>query len=280
MKTCQRTIVLQHSWSEADTPVEQEPSIQKYCGKDAYIFMLEVICGLQSHVLAENEITSQFKKSFLEYIKSDHKNPLLIKIMEKLLKDAKEVRTKHLIGLGHNTYAGLTRSIMERKNKLESILILGSGDLAIDLCYQFKKKYDVYISARNPEKVKTLCLEHGVKAVPWMDAKEYCNFSHMANTLGGNQVLLDHSFFKSWAASHNKNNILVDLSSPSTIDTSFSLGEGVFRLEDLFSLGATKNKDKMDKISQARDYMKKLAQHRDLSFMLSLPFGWEELQFA
>src|SRR5690606_16003183 len=117
--------------------------------------LLEIICGLKSKLLGENEIVGQFKASYHNYASTKNKSTELLRIIEKLFKDAKEIRTDYLLGLCQKTYSSIARKHIVSINKADHVLILGSGQLAEDLINQFKKKVTVFISARNTQKVES-----------------------------------------------------------------------------------------------------------------------------
>ncbi len=64
------------------------------------------------------------------------------------------------------------------------------------------------------------------------------------------------------------------------INTSFSSTEEVYRLEDIFEFGKNLNKSKQQKVQSAHAAIETLVEKRINSFALSLPFGWEEVQFV
>src|SRR5690606_32390758 len=107
LRTCQRTLVLAYDRS----PFEDRAPVPHtlLSGSDAYLFLLETICGLKSKLIGENEIVGQFKEAYKMYAQSTLKDTRLLAILEKLFKDAKDIRTQYLIGISQKTYASLTR---------------------------------------------------------------------------------------------------------------------------------------------------------------------------
>lgn len=260
MRTCQRTIVLSYDHN----PLEQinDTSIHEYLeGKEAYSYLLEIICGLKSKLVGENEIVGQFKDAYKEYVTQDEKCSKLLQIIEKLFKDAKEVRTKYLLGLSQKTYSSIARKHIVSKNKADSVLILGSGQLAEDLINQFKKKTNVFISARNTEKVNTLANIHGLTIVPWEDKNVFLDFPFIANSIGCKHIILDEAFFLNWTQKHERK-LFVDLGSPSAIRTKYDYHQGVMKLDDVFGEGAIHEQHKKNQIKIARTAMAGIANKR------------------
>lgn len=260
MKTCQRTIVLSYDHN----PLEQinDNNIHEYLeGKEAYSYLLEIICGLKSKLVGENEIVGQFKDAYKGYVVQEQKCSRLLQIIEKLFKDAKEVRTKYLLGLSQKTYSSIARKHIVSKHKADSVLILGSGLLAEDLINQFKKKTNVYISARNTERVNELAKVHGLTIVPWGNTDIFKDFPFIANSIGFKGTLLEEKFFQVWIQKHERK-LFVDLGSPSAIQTDFSYDQGVMKLDDVFGEGAIHETHKKNQIEIARTAMEGIVTKR------------------
>jgi len=264
MGTCQRTLVLTYG-SELSLADKQNLLNTKLTGNDAYGYLLEIICGLKSKLIGENEIVSQFKSSYQEYTVKEAKCSKLLTIIEKLFKDAKEVRTNYLIGLSQKTYSSIARKHIVNKFKADSVLIIGSGQLAEDLINQFKKKVKVYISARNTEKVESLAKIHNIEIVPWGYHESLLRFPYIANSIGFKDVLFNEDFFNDWAKRH-ENKLFVDLGSPSAVQTSFNYSQGVMKLDDVFEEGAIHETQKIDQVEKARKAMVGIVEKRSKVF--------------
>jgi glutamyl-tRNA reductase len=234
-------------------------------GKEAYLFLLETICGLKSKLIGENEIVGQFKLAFKEFIAKENKDKRLIRILEKLFKDAKEIRTDYLLGLSQKTYASITRKHICNSLHADKVLILGSGTLAEDLINQFKKYTKVYISARNTERVAELADLHDLEVVPWLNRDHIAHFSFIANTVGTICTILEESFFTTWTG-QNEKRFFVDLGSPSSIKTNLTLKDGVMKLDDIFQEGAVHEKHKLNQINKAKYAMSEIVEKRILLF--------------
>ena len=267
LKTCQRSLVLtfdDYPFSSSELPVHEIHS-----GDSAYIFLLETICGLKSKLIGENEIVGQFKEAYKLYAQQTLKNTKLLLILEKLFKDAKEIRTQYLIGISQKTYASITRKHLIQKAKASHVVVIGSGALAEDLINQFKKKAQVSLCARNEDKVKELAALHGLNIIPWSNRAELSGQPFIANTIGTDTILFDQDFFKEWA-SLNTNRLFVDLGSPSAIKTSFKMNEFVVRLDDIFKEGAIVEEQKQLQIQLARAAMKEVTVKRKSLFEAKL----------
>jgi glutamyl-tRNA reductase len=276
LQTCQRSLVLSFSDQAVD---QQNQSLYhwKHEADEAYIFLLETICGLNSKLLGENEIVGQFKLAYQQFLNNPNRDKQLIVILEKLFKDAKDIRTKYLTGLSQKTYASLTRKIILSGPGTKKVLILGSGTLAEDLINQFKKKAEVYICARNNERILELQQLHDIKILAWDDFYGSHRFSHIANTIGFEGNLFQENFFNEWKTYHPEG-IFVDLGSPSVIETNLKKEHGVWKLEDIFTEGACHESFKWNQISQAKQAMSAIVEKRRLFFKkkMSTPQLWNK----
>lgn len=281
LRTCQRTILVGHNLapfqyvnSRADMEVHEEEM--------AYQFLLETICGLKSRLVAENEITGQFKEAYLTYLKNSFKAPLIMNVLEKLFKDAKEVRTLYLHNVGQQSYAGMSRHFLKQKKKCGKVLLVGSGSLTKDLIKLLDKHYEIYVSARSEEKIKELLKQFthkSIKTVSWKDYSSYETFELIVNTIGADDTtIFNDVFFKNWKKAQGE--IFVDLGTPSVIKTEMSEKHGVYRLEHVFKEAQKLEKEKEQKVEKAKDHIVKLVEKRKLSFSLNVPFGWEDLHFV
>jgi len=251
LKTCQRTLVL----SLQDKTIKSHTlSHQLYVGQDAYLFLLETICGLKSKLVGENEIVGQFKDAYKVYAVDMNRDNKLLAVLEKLFKDAKDIRTKYLIGISQKTYASLTRRHFISQAHADHIIVLGSGQLAEDLINQFKKKAKVSICARNLARASELARIHQIETIDWDKREELFKFPFIANTIGTDSILWNEDFFNKWSNLHERK-LFVDLGSPSAIETPLSYEDGIVRLDDIFNEGVVVEGQKQTQIALARQEM-------------------------
>jgi glutamyl-tRNA reductase len=290
LKTCQRTLIM--GIGEApflhlrDNALREDVITDIFEGHDAYVFLLETICGLRSEVVAENEVVGQFKEAYQEFMKIPERSTHLLSILGKLFQDNKKIRTDHLTEIGQLTYAGIARKLIHNAVNDGDVLVLGSGTLAEDLIKLLKKKHNVFISARNSVRVEELSKTYGLKSIPWGDKDEYANFPFIVNTIGANDIIFNQQFFKRFFA-HNfletlsqQMKLFIDLGSPSVIETTYTERDGVLRLEDIFRQSAKLNIEKMEKVNKAKSAILLLAQKRGAPVQSSTPFDWEDLQLV
>ena len=267
LSTCQRTLVLSFNPNSFQTldSIDNIEGHQRLEGLEAYSFLLEIICGLQSKLQAENEIVNQFKTAYKNYVSTESRSSQILQIIEKLFKDAKEIRTNYLMGLTQKTYSSIARKHIVNRFKSDNVLILGSGALAEDLINQFKKKTNVFISARNTNEVQKLANLHSIEVTPWGYHENLLKFPFIANSIGFDGVLFNEDFFKDWSHRHDSK-LFVDLGSPSAVQTEMTYEQGVMKLEDVFKEGAIHETSKLNQIEKARMAMKTIAQKRQSVF--------------
>lgn len=280
LSTCQRTVVLGLN----NMPLYGLKTIcnemQVFNGQAGYQYLLEIICGLQSRLTGENEIVAQVKEAYDNYKKLPKKNTHIMSIIEKLLKDAKEIRTKHLVEIGQQSYAGITKKIIDSQNYNGPILILGSGKLAKDVLTSLSKRNHIYLSARNEIKVRELCNLFSIEFVDWRDIERYQSFPYIVNTIGADEIVFYDEFFDGWDIITNPNKAFIDLGSPSIIETLRGPEQGVHLLEDVFKFGNQLDSKKEVKIGMAKQEIEKLVSKRLNSFSVHYPFGWEDLHLV
>lgn len=115
--TCLRTLFF-------DVQEIPELGAATFSGREAYQFLIQVLCGLESPVFGETEVFGQFKNQ-MESFPSQHRA-----LVQTLLTDVKTIRTKHLKGLGGSSYGSLAR---EYFGKSKFLLLIGAGHLAQEI---------------------------------------------------------------------------------------------------------------------------------------------------
>ncbi|MEI8346468.1 MAG: hypothetical protein WCG27_03310, partial [Pseudomonadota bacterium] len=278
LRTCQRLLLLSLAPIDGDTETSPFapnaktflPEMEHYAGPEAYRYLLEVICGLRSLLLGEQEITGQFRQAFQDFLATPNRCSELILILEKLLKDSKEIRHRYLQNVGQQSYASITRYLLNKKAPHQGILLLGTGPLAQDMIKILKKRHQIHLSARNEEKTNALCQAHSLVKIPWDDHKRAVQFPSIINTIGAdNTTLFPEEFFDEWEKGPLSPRIFIDLGSPSVIKTQKKQSDGVYRLEDIFQEGAQLNQEKQAQVARARVAIREIMQARAVNLSMS-----------
>lgn len=141
--TCLRSLAIVDPTFEA----EAEPKDQVYSGQQAYQFLLELICGLHSPVVGETEVFGQFKTFATEWVA---RQPQKASLVQRLLGDAKAIRTQYLNQIGIQSYGSWVR----KQLRASEVHIIGGGQLAKEvLPYVQKQASSVALHVRTPSKV-------------------------------------------------------------------------------------------------------------------------------
>ena len=282
LTTCQRTLYLGFSFIPHSTLQNFQGQTEIFVGSHAYKFLLETICGLRSKIIGENEIVSQFKSSFSEYLGRKNRNPQLIRVLEKILQDSKRVRTKHLSRVGQQSYAGITRQLLEKKNASKKALILGNGALSQSVVKLLKKRFDLYVTGRNPKKIELFQKINDIKPIKWLDFSSWSRFQFIINTIGAKETLIDDTFFHQWVKNHPevKMRQFVDLGTPSVLNTSLKSEHGVAKLNDIFKTGDIMEQEKKFKVGLAKIAIEELTNLRMTTLCIKEMPGFKEQKFA
>jgi glutamyl-tRNA reductase len=281
LKTCQRTLLIGFNQGPLQVLPDQQitANAEVIQGSEAYRFLLETICGLKSRIVGENEIVHQFKEAYQHFCEGQAPNSHVQKLLEKLFKDAKDIRSTYLLELGLMTYAGIVRKLAGESAQKE-ILVLGSGRLAEDIIKICARKYSITLCARNEERLAELSRTHNIQTVSWQQRENLHNLPFLVNTIGRKEAFLSDTFLRKWTDTHASTRRLVDLAEPSPFFHWQKSGAGVMLLEDIFKKAEGLDVKRETKIKKAHQAINDATIKRDETFTINLPFGWEELHFA
>jgi glutamyl-tRNA reductase len=153
-QTCLRRISLLHKSESVALTSNFPESFEIFEGKAAYNFLLEVVCGLRSPLVGETAVMGQFREfcATTRYPSSEWGH-YLRRLTSDLLVDAKRVRCRHLEGLGSQSYGGMVRQHIKN---VPSVLVLGAGQLALEILPWLIGKTDVTVFYRNAMRAETM----------------------------------------------------------------------------------------------------------------------------
>lgn len=147
-QTCLRRIILFNQAENRSLIASASAGSEIYRGKDSYRFLLEVICGLRSPLIAETEVLGQFRV-FCAKTKFPPTSWgwFLRRLTSDLMADAKSVRRRHLERLGSQSYGGLVRQHLKG---IPAVALIGAGHLASEIVPWLIGKAHVTLFCRNP----------------------------------------------------------------------------------------------------------------------------------
>lgn len=157
VKTCLREVRI------ATLPPDSRPApmeahaagYEAYSGAEAYRFLLQLACGLESEIAGETEILGQIKQSWRDYEAAHAAEARALRPwMQRLLQDTKEVRTEYVVGLGSATYGSLVRRLLGGTPTGPTLLV-GAGQLA-ETILPFLDTGEVLVWNRSRERAEAM----------------------------------------------------------------------------------------------------------------------------
>lgn len=145
-KTCLRQIVFAPADDAAHLP-EDAVYMQD---QEATQFLIEVLCGLHSPLLGENEVFGQFKQ-FLEENGSHEIFSSQQKWIQFVLQEVKRVRSQYIHLLGSKSYGSMLRKLTQESSEIS---IFGTGQFAEEILPWLSHKKKLQLVGRNTERLK------------------------------------------------------------------------------------------------------------------------------
>ncbi|MGI9290734.1 MAG: hypothetical protein ACR2QG_05600 [Gammaproteobacteria bacterium] len=108
-------------------------------GSKAYGFLLQTICGLNSSVPGETNITGQFKCAWKRWRSNTANSEYIDALMNELLEDSKLIRLQHLNGTGGASYGSLVRKLIQPLDH-SKLLFVGAGKFATSMMPFFSRQ--------------------------------------------------------------------------------------------------------------------------------------------
>lgn len=278
MQTCLRRILFLNAHDNRDLIETVESSnliplnVEIFRGQQAYAFLLEVICGLNSPIVGETAVMGQFKEFLLnaKFPKTSWGN-FLRQLATNLMIDAKRVRHNHLQGIGSQSYGSLVR---QHVKGLPTVAVLGSGKLAREILPWLIGKTKVRVFYRNWQHAKDLLEEYPeIELVQYSDGDNGWEQGEaglvIAAPLNADQVA---RWSQVQSVSFTK---CLDLRGEAASDP-IALPTPVIKLNELFEALRTERERLAGHVEAARAEIKQLVQRQSQQAQFR-PFGWEDL---
>ncbi len=271
-QTCLRRIVLLHK-SASHTLISTLPeSAEIYEGQAAYNFLLEVICGLRSPLVAETAVMGQFKEfCATARFPMNEWGAFLRRLTSDLLVDAKRVRARHLEGLGSQSYGGMVRQHLKG---VPSVIVFGAGQLAEEILPWIVGKNDATVCARNLEHAKVLADQfEGLHLQQFTMSAAIEEMRETAVVIAAPIKAVDvETWMKAQATPFVK---VIDLRGEAESDPVRS-SLPVVRLSEMFAALRNERPKLIARVAAARAEITSAAQ-RLIEQAQFRPFGWEDL---
>lgn len=266
-KTCLREIAILDS-RQVRAEVLQAGD-QLYLREDGYAFLLEVICGLHSPILGETEVLGQFKK-FAQRAEERPGWRCTAPWIQRLIADAKRVRTNHLTGLGGRSYGQLARTRLEHCPR---IFILGSGHLAGEvLPWLEEKRVDLF--CRRPESAAGLLDRHAGVRIHALDEPVAADAAATGLIVA---APMSSTEIAAWVSRAGVNiHTVVDLRGESPADPLTGVDAQVVHFKEVLDDLETNCRFATARVERAKVEIRQRAQDFWDRYEVR-PFGWEDL---
>jgi glutamyl-tRNA reductase len=246
--------------------------IEVYRGREAYGFLLEVICGLNSPLLCETAVMGQFRE-FCANAKFPNTSWgwFLRQLTSNVLVDAKRVRHDHLQGVGSQSYGSLVR---QHVKGMPAVAVLGAGQLAREILPWLIGKTKARLFYRNWLHAKDLLHEY-----PEIRLDQYS-----ADDAGWEQqeiglviaAPMKAAEVENWVRSQSTTfSKCLDLRGVAATDP-ILLPIPVIKLSELFDALRIERQRLEGRVKAARAAIKQLVQRQSHQVQFR-PFGWEDL---
>lgn len=226
--------------------------VYAYKNQQAVQHLFEVVSGLDSMVLGEDEIVAQFKKAYQTAGELKTVNSPMHSILQKALNVGKKVRTQTSISKSPASVGSvaldLVKSIFENLEGL-NVMMVGAGDIAVTTLRNLLKQSvgKIWITNRTFEKAQELAKEFQAQAISFGEIKNYLSETDILISSTGAPHVMFHADTYHELLKHRKKRylILIDLAVPRDIDPKFSEFENVFLYDiDAFQKIASQNLNK------------------------------------
>ena len=248
------------------------PTVEIFRGQQAYAFLLEVICGLNSPIVGETAVMGQFKEFLLnaKFPKTSWGN-FLRQLATNLMIDAKRVRARNLQGIGSQSYGSLVR---QHVKGLPTVAVLGSGKLAREILPWLIGKTKVRVFYRNWQHAKDLLQEY-----PVIELAQYADAETGWEEAEAGLVIaapLKADDVARWSQRQRTSfTKCLDLRGEAATDP-ITLPAPVIKLHELFEALRAERERLAEHVEAARAEIKQLVQRQSQQAQFR-PFGWEDL---
>ena len=277
-RTCLRRILFLNRTENAALIASAESegllasAIEVYRGDDAYRFLLEVICGLNSPLVGETAVLGQFRE-FVAHAKLPGTSwgNFLRQLISNLLVDAKRVRHEHLQGLGSQSYGSLVRQHLKG---VPSVALLGGGQLAREILPWLIGKTQVRLFYRNHLHAQALLVDYPeIQLAQFSPADAGWGRDETGLVLAAPLSAVE---VEQWVGTQSPRfSLCLDLRGDAETDP-VSLPFPVIKLSELFDALRSERERLAGRVEAARAETKLLSQRQARQAQFR-PFGWEDL---
>ena len=224
-------------------------------GEKAIAHIFKVASGLESMVVGEPQIVSQFKEAYRIAKESGCTGKILNRVYEKALRTAKRVRTETSISRNAVSVSyvavELAKRIFGNLSRVK-VLLVGAGEMA-ELCAKYLKKLQahLFITNRTYERAVNLAMELEGHVLRFEELKEHLHdFDIVIVSTGSKNYVIDYHMVKGAIRKRNyKPLFFIDISVPRNIDPSINQLDEVF-LYDIDDLQEVADKNLKERLKE------------------------------
>ena len=259
-------------------------------GTAAYLFLLQLACGLESAIAGETEILGQIRDAWREFERHGSAQAVRLRPwMQRLLQDAREIRSEYVTGLGSASYGSLARRLLGSPQR-GTTLLLGAGQLA-EAVLPYLEPPEVLVCNRNVERAQALVdRQRRAAEGPRLQVIEATPAAELAAWHRARDVVLcipadaarDAARVDAWRAGGARAGRLLHLGLMDAAGTPWEAAEGLVTLRELFALRDAQATQRDALLARARRACGARAQlarldDADGSRPGSACHGWEDL---
>jgi glutamyl-tRNA reductase len=277
-RTCLRRILFLNKTENASLIAAAESEgllaspVEIYRGEDAYRFLLEVICGLNSPLVGETAVLGQFREFVAQAkLPATSWGNFLRQLISNLLVDAKRVRHEHLQGLGSQSYGSLVRQHLKG---VPSVALLGGGQLAREILPWLIGKTNVRLFYRNYPHAQELLVDYPeIQLDKFSPADAGWEQDETGLVIAAPLKAVE---VERWVGTQSPRfSLCLDLRGDAETDP-VALPFPVIKLSELFDALRNERQRLAGRIEAARSEIKLLSQRQTQQAQFR-PFGWEDL---
>lgn len=227
--------------------------------ENAIKHLFKVAAGIDSLVTGETQILGQFKNAFEMSIGQKFAKNNLIKVYQKSLECAKEVRSKTGISRGSQSISYiavlLAKNIFESLNN-KSVLILGAGEMAeiAGLHFLDEKTAKIDVINRSADNAKKLADKlHGTPYSLDKLAEIIGQYDIILASAGGSELLISFDLIEKTMVERNKPLFIIDIALPRNVEARVNSLQDVYlySLDDLKKTADENKKSREKEITNA-----------------------------
>ena len=247
--------------------IKNHMDVKSYLKTVKHLF--RVVSSLESMVIGEDQILSQFREAFKYASNLGYTNRVLNLVFDKALKLGKQVRTETQISKGKVSISSVAVDMAENISSLKNkrVLLIGNGRMA-SLVAEYLKNFDIseiFVVGRTSEKVIKFCEIYGAQGANFRELPEILSSVDIVfSATKAPHTLIKKDIIKRAMTNRILPLIIVDIAVPSDVDPSASEIPNVrlYSIKDLKNISNQNLKNRMEEVCK----VEKIIEEEHLKF--------------